>query len=372
MIIENLECDKWYTSAIEGKDDNNQQSFHTTWSYEFVTNQSKVELYVKVPETLDMYEARLYLMNNAQSPNINSFPLPLESGLYGNLTGSEGGYNFETEAYRGVAYASCEYRGQSMFLNYSSSNAGLKLYHLVLIGEEGSGALEFMLKTQFDNASLAPIINVGRVYPDSPTKLSYISNNASLETAKLSYTIDNWTSVANVNMEINNQTCNGTIPGQKAGSTVQYRVDAFDSLNNNMSATGNYTVKAQLSLNITALKDPISLGENITITGIQTPNNNNSTVKVQFLNANSTQTIDCFVSDNGTFVASYKPESSGALAVSATSPETPTSWRCDSEQLMVTIKELPIYAKYSMFIIVGLVVAGAVGGVVWFLKFRGK
>jgi hypothetical protein len=84
MAIENLECNKWYTSAVDGKYDNNLHGFHTSWSFEFVTNESKVELYVKVPETLDMYEARLYLMNNAQSPSINSVPLPFELGLYGN------------------------------------------------------------------------------------------------------------------------------------------------------------------------------------------------------------------------------------------------------------------------------------------------
>ena len=372
MVIENLETDKWYTSSVEGKDDNNQPGLLTSWSYEFVTNQSRVELYVKVPDTLDMYEARLYLMNNAQSPSINSFPLPLESALYGNLTDSTGGYNFETEAYRGVAYASCEYRGQSMFLNYTSSNADPKLYHLVLIGEEGSGDVEFMLKTQFGNTTLTPLINPARVYPDSPTKLSYLSNNANLEAAQLSYTVDNWTSVTNLNMEINNQTCNSTIPGQKAGSTVQYRVDAYDELSNNMSATGNYTVKTQLALHITAVKDPVLLGENITITGTLSPNYNISLVKVQFLNSNSTETIDCPVSDNGTFVANYKPKSSGVLAVVATSLETSTSWSCDSEQLSVTIKEPPIFVKYSLFIIIGLIAALAVGGVVWFLKFRGK
>ena len=82
MIIENLDVDKWYTSEVEGTDDNNTRDFYTTWSYEFVTNALKVELYIKVPETLDMYEVRLYLMNHAKSPSIDSVPLPLDTGLY--------------------------------------------------------------------------------------------------------------------------------------------------------------------------------------------------------------------------------------------------------------------------------------------------
>ena len=37
---------------------------------------------------------------------------------------------------------------------------------------------------------------------------------------------------------------------------------------------------------------------------------------------------------------------------------------------MVTVTEPPIYVKYSLFIIAGLVAALAAGGVVYFLKFR--
>ncbi len=247
MIIENLDADEWHTITIDGKDTDNQAGFRTTWAYEFVTNESKVELYVKVPKTLDMYEARLYLMNNAKSLSINSYPLPVESGLYGNLTGTAGGYNFETEAYRGVAYASCEYPGESMFLEYTSKNAGANLYHLVLIGEIGSGDIEFMLKSQFGNTSLTPLNIPLKGYPNTPTQVSYISNNASLESAKLSYSTNNWTAVSVLDMAISNRTCNATVPGQTAGSIVKYRVDATDVLENNFTATGNYTVKEQPS-----------------------------------------------------------------------------------------------------------------------------
>jgi LPXTG-motif cell wall-anchored protein len=40
--------------------------------------------------------------------------------------------------------------------------------------------------------------------------------------------------------------------------------------------------------------------------------------------------------------------------------------------LVVTVNEPPIYVKYSLFIIIGLVVALAAGGAVYFLKFREK
>jgi hypothetical protein len=375
MIIENLECDTWYTSYVEGTNDSNL-SFYTNWAYEFVTNASHVNLYIKVPETLDMYEARLYLMNNASSTanstSLNSFPLPWEPGLYGNLSSSVGGYNFESEGYRGVAYASCEHNGQAMFLNYTSPNNGTKLYQLALIGEYGSGNIQFMLKTDFENESLTPLTFPSRVYPDNATEIAFTSNETNLDTAQLSYTTDNWTITNTVNMDISNQTCNATIPGQQAGSLVQYQIQAIDVLENSLRASGNYTVKEPLTLNITAVKDKIRLGENITINGVLTPNDDNSKVEVQFSNINSTQTINCTVNSDGTFVATFRPDSSGQWAVSAISPETKTAYSGDSLQIMITVTPPPLYVKYSLFIIAGFVAAMAAGGVVYFLKFRGK
>jgi len=370
MIIENLACNTWYTSYVEGINDG-IPSFSTNWAYEFVTNASYVELYVNVPETMSMYEARLYLMNNAGSPSLDSYPLPWEQGLYGNLNGTVGGYNFEPNGYVGVAYASGECMGQKMSLNYTSPNTGTNLYQLVLMGEVGSGNITFMLKSNFD-ATLTPSTIPSLVNPNTPTEIIYSSNDANLDTAELLYTIDNWKTTDTLNMDISNQTCNATIPGQIAGTFVQYRIKALDVLENNIEASGNYTVKEQLTLKITAAKDEIRLGENFTINGVLTPNDNNYTVEVTFNSPNSTQTINCPVSGDSTFVASFKPNSLGSWAVIATCPETQTSNSAYSQQIILTVIPPPLYVKYELFIVAGLFAAMAAGGVIYFLKFRGK
>ena len=508
MIIENLACDTWYTSYVEGTSNSNPV-FYTNWAYEFETNASHVQLYIKVPDTLGMYEARLYLMNNAESPSLNNFPLAWEPGLYGNLSSPVGGYNFEPNDYRGVAYTTDEHMGQFLTLNYTSTNTGDNLYQLVLIGNVGSGNVQLMLKDDFEkdslipsvvrvfpntpttltytsnntdletaqlayttnswtntttlnmnisnqtcnatipsqpagtivqyqinatdilennlfasgnytveNASLIPLTIPSRVYPDTPTKLTYTSNGTKLETAQLAYTLDNWTNTISVNMGISNQTCNATIPSQPAGTIVQYQINATDILENGLFASGNFTVKEPLTLNITPVKTKIRLGENITINGILTPNyndfiatsnstdsttttnskdskvtsNSNDSVansnestatpnyndyndsigEVQFSSIDSTQTIDCVVSSNGTFVATFRPNASGIWAVTATCPETQTSYSCYSQQLTITVTPQPLYVKYSLFIIAGFIAAMAVGGVIYFLKFKGK
>ena len=118
MIIEDVECNAWQEHYVEGTDSNDVPVLNTSWGFEFVSESQRVEVYVKVPETLDMYEARLYLMYDPKAANssvLNGVPLPWELGLYGNRSSTNnlvGGYNLESKEYRGVAYASCEFYGR--------------------------------------------------------------------------------------------------------------------------------------------------------------------------------------------------------------------------------------------------------------------
>jgi len=372
MIIENIEIDTWNTALIEGKHGNGLPSFHTSCAYELMSNASYVELYVRVPSTLDMYEARLYLMNDAKSLSINSYPLPWEPGLYANVSSKIGGYNFESEGSRGVAYASCEYAGQAMFLNYSSTNKFMNLYHLMLIGEEGSGEIQFMLKTNFANESLSQIIHPTKVLAGNATEISYSSISSSLERATCYYSLNNWTTQSNMSMSVFNNTCSVIIPGQAAGSIVQYRIEAEDSLYNVLKTSGNYTVKMESTLDFSLMKEKIQLGENITASGILTPITNTSIVELQIFGVNFNQTLSCIMKADGTFEASFQPHSSGNYSITATSPEAMLSFGVNSPELFFSVIEPPLYIKYSIPIIGVLVALSACGGLLYFFKFRKK
>src|SRR4030067_2719267 len=176
-----------------------------------MTDSKRVELWWRVPDTLDMYEARLYLMSNSKSVSVNNVSLPWEPGLYGNQS-DVGGYNLEDEGYRGLAYASCEYPGQDMFLNYTSLNStapsqGKNAFHLVLMGEVGSGNIEFLVKTTF-GGNLSLLTPLKRVYPTNDTALAYAANCSTLESAVLRYTIDDWKNMSELEMVVSNRTCN--------------------------------------------------------------------------------------------------------------------------------------------------------------------
>ena len=135
-----------------------------------------------------MYEARLYLMNNANSSTLEFFPLPWEPGLYGNLSSSVGGYNFESTGYRGVAYASCEHNGQSMFLNYTSNNEWNKTlsfsaYRRSRLWQHKIYVENSILKTHFNTSKHF----IQEFIQTNTTEIALLSNNSTLEKAQLSY-----------------------------------------------------------------------------------------------------------------------------------------------------------------------------------------
>ena len=371
MIVEYIECNVWQTHNAEGKDSSNTPGLRTCWTYEFVTESPDVEVWINVPDTMDMYEARLYLMNNPESLSINGFPLPWEPGLYGNLSGSIGGYNLDNDGYRGVAYASCEFKGQDMLLNYTSTLSGKNLYQLEFIGEVGSGDLNFLIKTRFGDASLMPLTFPQRIFPSNPVNIAYNSTSADVENATLQYSIDNWETSTTMDMIASNRTCNATIPGQQAGAFVQYQVQAQDTLKNELSASGNYSVKQQSTLNITA-EERVTLGENITVAGLITPENENLSVKVQFLSANTTEEMTCETLENGTFTASFQPDATGLWSAQATSAETDTVYEGESVQLLIDVEEPPFYVTYAIYLIGGAVGGGVAGAVVYLKKFRNR
>jgi len=370
MVIENIECDHWYTHYVEGKNRYNFSASSTSWAYEFVSESPRVEVYVKVPDTLDMYEARLYLMSNPQSLIVNNAPLPWEPGLYGNRTGNVGGYSLDSEENRGVAYASCEFKGQDMMLNYSATSTGKTLYHLVLIGEAGYGDVDLLIKTQFGDVCLLPSKLPIAVYPSNQTTVSYVSNSTDLDNAVMDYSTDHWNNTHTAQMEIENRTCSAVIPTQKAGTLVEYHVTANDVLMNALSAEGNFTVKQSATLNITAVRDKVRVGENITISGTLTSQNSSVPVTVQFMSANETVEVNCQTLENGTFTLNFRANSSGVWVIQAMFAGGNAVYPSDSNPVMVKVEEPPFYVKNGIFIGGGFMGAVVVGGVVFFVRKR--
>jgi len=356
MLIENLETNKWQKTYIEGKQ-NDTPIFNTSRAFEFATESQHIEVWIRVPETLDMYEARLYLMANPKAgmgETLNDLPLAWEPGLYGEIRQPYGGYNLESKEYRGNAYASCEFYGQDMLMNYTSPVKSKSLYHLAFIGEKGSGKIDFLVKTEFGKAALRPVDLPSRVYPNNETALTFASNSTDLKYAALDYSVYNWANYTALNMHLtNNRTCTTKIPGQAAGTTVEYKVQATDVLENILTYNGSYTVKYGSQLNITLKTKAIPIGDNITLTGLTTPPNENLAINLVFTSTNTTFEQIVYTQNNGTFTASFRPTTQGNWIVQAVFGGNNMLYESSTTPIRFKVDPPPFLTLYGAYIYAG-------------------
>ncbi len=374
MLIEDVKCDVWNQHYVAGKDNASLPVLETSWAYEFVTESQRIEIWIKVPETLDMYEARLYLMSDEKLANataVNNITLPWEPGLYGSRQGVYGGYNLDSKDYRGLAYASCEYYGQNMFINYTSPHPGKSLYHLVLIGETGSGDIDFLIKTDFKNACLKDVIVPQKAYPDSETSVQYISNCTDLENATLSYSTNAWINQTSIQMDIiDNRTCQAVVPGQPAGMQVNYEIRAFDTVENTLTTKGQYSVKNPVTLNLTLEHESVSLGDNITVTGNMSPSAEEIEIIITITSTNETKQIKTYTNSEGAFAASYKPEALGVYYVQAKFEGDQTRFKSETSQIEAEVNEPSLLTKYSLYICGGTCGTIAAGIIIYLRKSK--
>jgi hypothetical protein len=326
MLIENVECNTWCERFLTGQV-NFINVYNTTWAYEFSTNSSRIEVSINVPNTLDVYEARLYVMANPTKKMgslLNGVPLAWEPGLYGNLDASKlyGGYNMKTDGFKHPEMtASCEFFGQDMLINYTSPLKGdTVLYHLVLIAENGNGTLRFMVKTDF-NPPVIKILNpVSTVVPGNDVIITAnVTDQDALESVLLNYTDDNWKTVYSTSMtHVVNQTYASTIPAQPAGTNIYYKILASDITGNTGETQGNYVVKDLTTMTIFLSNEAIDMGGKITIRGTVIPAVTNTAIELQFTMPNFTSIEKyTYAASNGTFTVDFTPSLPGTWQVQA-------------------------------------------------------
>jgi len=321
MVIEHLECNRWYEKYIKGKV-NFAEVYETAWAYEFVSDSERIEVLIDVPDTLDMYEARLYLManpSNGMGDILNGYPLAWEPGLYGETSGYYGGYNLEDEGFRNKdATASCEFFGQDMLINYTSPFKGDKvLYHLVLIGENGEGTVRFMIKTDFEPPSINLQTNISEVQAGYETEIkANISDQDSLKSVLLHYTDDGWVSSHSVPMtETPEGIYTGTIPAYPKGSKIEYKIVAVDMAGNAAETSGSYAVKEETTITFDLSKTVIYADEKIVVTGHMS--HGGDTILLNFTSQEKNVLFSVQVDMDGSFSYEYTPETLGNWNVTA-------------------------------------------------------
>lgn len=334
MVVENLKVNRFYENKLymEGKDPaNNAPRFYTTWVYEFNTTSNRIEVSIEVPESLDMYEARLYLMANPAADlgiDLLGIPIAWDPGLYGGThSSSVGGSNVDDTGYRGNAFDSCEYWGEDMILNYTSTTTGNLLYHLVFIAELGTGNVNFWIRTEF----VKPYLEVSmpsKVYAEEAALVTAIATDAEsgMEKVTLSYSTDDGVTWITMEMlEGEPQAYTGEVPGQPVGTTVLYKVEALDNAGNKAVEEGSYLSKYQSQISSSLSASQIVSGESITVEGSMDPPRTDADIVIQYINP-----LDEVVSRTvktgslGNFSDTFTPDMGGVWKITA-------SWGGDHE-----------------------------------------
>jgi len=242
-----------------------------------------------------------------------------------------------------------------MKINYTSPVKGKSLYHLAFIGEKGAGKIDFLVKTEFGKASLNPIDPPVRVHPNNETTLTFVSNSTDLRNATLSYSVNKQTDYTVLNAQlVDNRTCTATIPGQPAGTTVKYKVEATDVFENVLTRSGNYTVKYASQLNLTARTEAISIGENITLNGLITPPDANLTITLVFTSTNGTFEQTVCTQENGVFTASFRPSTQGSWLVQAAFKGNNILYASSSQSIKFNVNSQSFLSQYAMYIYAGV------------------
>jgi hypothetical protein len=127
-------------------------------------------------------------------------------------------------------------------------------------------------------------------------------------------------------------------------------------------------------LNISLIRQTVTLGENITVRGYLIPQTAGVPVRVYFDFENVSESTVCFTLEDGSFTASLPANATGTWNVQAAFFEDTSTYGSLSQQLMAEVQEPSFLAQYSLYIGIG-VGAAAVGSAVLMLylrKWRGR
>jgi hypothetical protein len=320
IVIESIQTGEWYERWMEGKIDEEPQST-TFWSYEFTTAAPRIRVIVNVPDTLDMYEARLYAMANPEAgigERIRGIPVAWEPGLRGELKGVYGGFNLDQTGFRHVdAMASCERSGEDMVIDYATQANGEVLYHLALIAEYGIGDLDFIIQTDFDSPNITVLDPPEIVEALNPMPMVFeVSDQTEVTTLEFRYSIDGGETFRMLNPST---TANGTLlilfPPVNPGTTVEYIIEAEDVMGNSGENRGNFYAMGNSTLEIGFSEEELTAGEGLEIRGRLNPGG--ESVNVSIINGDALIQLELVSESDGRFEYPFKPEATGTWSLRA-------------------------------------------------------
>jgi len=378
MVIEHIEPNRWYSRYMRGKVDEEPVK-DTTWAYEFNTSAKRIRVFVDVPDPLDMYEVRLYIMANpeaGQGELLNGIPVAWEPGLRGEKTDIYGGFNFDPQGFRHVdAMASCEHSGEDMVIDYEVPVQGNLLYHLGLIAEYYSGTVEFVVQTDFEPPELR--------FTDPPTIVESgertllevsVCDETAIKSTSLSYSTDAGASWNELPVHDKGGGIYwGEVPAFDGGTVVEYLFEAGDDRGNVGEIRDSYKVLSNSQIELRLDKEQIEFGDEAKISGKFSMEMAGLKVELAMAAAGNTTKLWATTEEDGSYSATFAPDSKGIWNVRATVPSDGRRFKGASSEVLelkvvtpkltTMIRRIPsIIIARSRFLIRPPYLYGVIGG----------
>ncbi len=321
MLIEHIEVNDWYSQELEGRDWQDNELWNTAWAYEFNTTSPQIRVSVDVPRSVDMYEARLYVMANPESGlGYDLYDIGVPFGNYFTaFSGEYGGYNTSSRGDRNIlAMDSGEFKGDPLEFTYDSpgGESGNNIfYYIVLIAEDGKGTVDFIIQTDFSPPEITLVDPPELVIEDDDTEiLVTIKDEADIDKVWIEYTNDgeNWfdeeLSSGVVGYEV-------TLENYWAGDFVEYIVYAEDEFDNVGSTGSGFYVKKTATISCSIADMTLIGNQDAMISGVTTLES--SPLHVNITNGDYVENFDIVTGEDGAFSLTFKPPVLGDWSVQA-------------------------------------------------------
>ena len=327
MAIEHIETDQVYTKYFKGRPSAGERyeydTFFNPWSWEFETRAKEFEIYVDVPESLDMFELRLYPMAKPTEEigyNLSGVGTPSGS-VFGSPSGLYGGFNTENDGYRSFI-ASCEYPGQDMVIHYKEGDYTNEtrlddaptFYYITMIAEYFEGEVEFYIKTDFTKPKVTDLNHVTVGKTDRATEFAvHVKSKTEVRQSYIEYSTDSWKTKSVAQMRLKDDKYVGTIPGYGLHTVVDYNIIIKDMVGNQGTIQGQYEVYDPVELILGVAPEDAFGGDKISIGG--SCSLKNTQLQLEVSQGETTKMFNIESDADGRFTYEYTPTRDGTYTV---------------------------------------------------------
>ena len=349
MLIEHIDVNTEYSQALEGRDSDGDEVLLSGWAYEIDTLAPRIRVFVDVPDSLDMYEVRLYMMANPDADvgyEISELGVPY-GDLFEGFSGEYGGFSTSCKGDRNIdAMDSCETSGRDMEFTYDTPNAAVEeeeeeatnniFYYLVLIAEHEEGTVEFYAQTDFDPPTITLDEPPETGTAGKKTKIkAFVEDDSDLGRVWVEYT-ENGGIPGESDSKLEDGVWVCSLPPFDGGDLVGYTVYAEDKFGNTGSVESDFLVKIENTI-ACAVNDVSIVGyEEAKITGSSTLSS--ASLTLTFTNGPTVRDYQITTDEEGSFEFVFLPDKLGAWIFRAFYDGSGTEFPVESNLVTFTMK----------------------------------